>query len=312
MSPVQALRAAAIDIGTNTVLCTIAERRGESVDALYDVARITRLGAGVDRRRELDPEACARTLGCLAEYRRLADEHGVAHIDAVGTSALRDVRSAERFLDDAERVLGTRPRVLSGEEEAELTFSGGVSGLSLTGEVCVFDVGGGSTELVVGELGEGSRSIERARSLDIGSVRLFERHVRSDPPSSAELALVLREIREALDGFAPCPSAELVGVAGTVMTLACMEHGTEIAQASRLHGARLGRATVDLLAAELARRALAERRVVGLDPGRADVIPVGALIVSEVLAWSGRESLIASDRGVRWGLLERSLKHDSC
>ena len=294
-------RAAAVDIGTNTVLLTIAERRGDLVLPLCERARVTRLGAGVDRTRRIAPDARARTLACLDEYGALIARHDVTEVDAVGTSALRDASADPSFLDQAERALGVRPRVVSGAEEATLTFHGSLSGLGASGPVLVFDVGGGSTEVVSGTA-EGA--IEHAHSLDIGSVRLFERHVRSDPLAPGELSAVRARVREALASVTPPRGAfQLIGVAGTVTTLAALARPAE-----RLHGARLDRALVEAQAERLARLPLALRiGLANLDPARADVIPVGAAIVSEVLAWSGAAALTVSERGVRWGLIERRL-----
>ena len=294
-------RAAAVDIGTNTVLLTIAERRGDLVLPLCERARVTRLGAGVDRTRRIAPDARARTLACLDEYGALIARHDVTEVDAVGTSALRDASEDPSFLDQAERALGVRPHVVSGEEEATLTFHGSLSGLGASGPVLVFDVGGGSTEVVSGTA-EGA--IDHAHSLDIGSVRLFERHVRSDPLAPGELSAVRARVREALASVTPPRGAfQLIGVAGTVTTLAALAGPAE-----RLHGARLDRALVEAQAERLARLPLALRiGLANLDPARADVIPVGAAIVSEVLAWSGAAALTVSERGVRWGLIERRL-----
>lgn len=294
-------RAAAVDIGTNTVLLTIAERRGDLVLPLCERARVTRLGAGVDRTRRIAPDARARTLACLDEYGALIARHDVTAVDAVGTSALRDASADPSFLDQAERALGVRPRVVSGAEEATLTFHGSLSGLGASGPVLVFDVGGGSTEVVSGTA-EGA--IEHAHSLDIGSVRLFERHVRSDPLAPGELSAVRARVRDALASVTPPRGAfQLIGVAGTVTTLAALARPAE-----RLHGARLDRALVEAQAERLARLPLALRiGLANLDPARADVIPVGAAIVSEVLTWSGAAALTVSERGVRWGLIERRL-----
>ncbi len=301
-------RAAAIDIGTNTVLLTIAERRAGAIVASCERATITRLGAGVDRTRAISDEARARTVACLEEYAELIAAHGVDSVDAVGTSALRDVGSGSAFLDDAERVLGVRPRVVTGSEEAELTFEGSLSGLALEGDVLVFDVGGGSTELVLGNAGAG-RAIASSASLDIGSVRLFERHVASDPPTFDELERARAAVREALASCRkPAPGCQLVGVAGTVTTLACLRYGTSVARAGEVHGTRLASHDVERLARELASLSLAARLGLrGLDPGRADVIPVGAARVTEICRWAGASELPVSDRGVRWGLLERRL-----
>lgn len=309
-------RVATLDIGTNSVLLLIAEPRAgdpgspgppaPALRALLERATITRLGERVDETRKLSGAAAERTLACIEGYAREIAAHGVTRIAAVGTSALRDAAGGGDFLDAAERLLGVRPRVISGDEEANLTFYGALSGLDARGAVCVFDVGGGSTEVITGSAGAGLR-VEGATSLDIGSVRLFERHVRHDPPLSEELAKVEADIDRALAGVArPPEGSTLVGVAGTVTTLVAIELGLSHYDPARVHGRRLSRPTVAELAERLRRSTLAERQALaGLEPKRADVIVVGAAIVQRVLEWAGCPELVVSDRGVRWGLAER-------
>jgi exopolyphosphatase/guanosine-5'-triphosphate,3'-diphosphate pyrophosphatase len=306
---VSTARVAAIDIGTNSVLLLIAEPRGGVLQAVIERATITRLGQDVDARRALAPEAARRTLSCLESYARELRAFGVQRVAAVGTSALRDAAGGAEFLDQAEALLGVRPRVISGREEAELTFHGSLSGLSAApGAVCVFDIGGGSTEIIRGRSAEGASSVvEHAISLDIGSVRLFERHLRHDPPLPAEMARIDADIESALAAAGTAdPAGVLVGVAGTVTTLVAIELGLPSYDAARVHGFTLTRAAVDALATRLAALTLAERlELPGLEPQRADVIVVGAAIVRSILAWAGRAELVVSDRGVRWGLAER-------
>ncbi len=300
------MKVATIDIGTNSVLLLIAERRDGVLVPLLERATIARLGQNVDATRRLLPEAAERTLTCLASYAEQLRSFGVERLEAVGTSAMRDAAGGSEFIERAERLLGERPRVISGDEEAELTFHGALSGLDLDGPVSVFDVGGGSTEIITGHAGR-APSFTRAKSLDIGSVRLFERHVRNDPPRPEELARACDDIRAALATVEPPqPGNTLVGVAGTVTTLAAIELGLGDYDPARVHGSPLGRAGVAALAEKLAGLSLAERQALaGLEPKRADVIVVGAAIVREVLAWSGCSELVVSDRGVRWGLAER-------
>lgn len=306
-------RVAAIDIGTNTVLLCIAEQRGRSSVALLELERITRLGEGVDETRVLSPVAVERTLAALAEYAELVRTHACSEIHAVGTSALRDARGGAEFLGSAERVLGTRPRVIRGDEEARLTFRGALSGLDLTGPALVFDVGGGSTELALGSAGA-RNDVSACASLDIGSVRLFERHVATDPPTPSELQRVRAAVREALAQLDfVCGNAALVGVAGTVVTLAKLHRMSEPCaerfDETELHGATLSEDAIESTLARLSAMPLAARLgLAGLDPRRADVIPVGAALVSEVVRWSGKRSLRVSTRGVRWGLVERALE----
>ncbi|APR79387.1 Exopolyphosphatase [Minicystis rosea] len=307
------MRVATIDIGTNSVLLLIAEHRGPELVPVLERATITRLGRGVDRTRALDAEAVAATLACLAEYAAEIQRAGVERVDAVGTSAMRDAQGGEQFRARAAEILGCEPRVISGDEEADLTFAGALAGLSIEGPVVVFDLGGGSTEIIRGRASARGDTPDRGVSLDIGSVRLTERHLHADPPRADEIAAARRDARTALDGLgtdwlgdAAGGAARLVGVAGTVTTLAAYALGVAPYDPSRVHGARLDAATIARVAADLARVSLAERRALpAIDPKRADVIVAGATIVEEVLSWSGAAELIVSDRGVRWGLAKR-------
>ncbi len=203
-------------------------------------------------------------------------------------------------------LLGVEPRVISGDEEAALTFEGAIVGLGLDGPVTVFDLGGGSTELIRGAAGA-SDEVEQAVSLDVGSVRLTERHLRSDPPAAHELEAVRRDARAALASLGTgWASAPLVGVAGTVTTLVAYALGVAPYDGARVHGARLPAAAVTDAVARLTQMSLAERRLVpAIDPRRADVVVAGGVLVEEVLAWSRASDLWASDRGVRWGLAKR-------
>ena len=295
----------AIDIGTNSVLLLIARRGAEGLEPVLERATITRLGEGVDQRRELAPAAARRTLECLEGYAAELRRLGVRRAAAVGTSAMRDARGGDEFRGRAREVLGFEPRVISGEEEARLTFAGSLSGLpgSDGDPAIVFDIGGGSTELVRGR--RGSSSVEAAISLDIGSVRLTERHVRADPPGAEELAAIDADIRTALE-TAPAPTgACLVGVAGTVTTLAAIAAEVDPYDASRIHGMRLSVPRLEEVAERLASLPLSERvKLPGLSPKRADVIVAGARIALAVARASGQGSLLVSDRGVRWGLAE--------
>lgn len=305
-------RVAAIDIGTNSVLLVIAAAEASGPRPLLERATITRLGEGVDKTRRLAPAAVERNLACLRAYAEVLREHGLPKLDVVGTSALRDAEGAQAFLDEAERLLGVRPRVIAGDEEARLTFRGALSGLALRGRLLVFDVGGGSTELIVGDAA-GTAPPESRVSLDIGSVRLFERHVHTDPPRPAELANVEADIARQLASAAPLARLAggpltLVGVAGTVTTLKSLELGLPAYDSAQVHGAVLTLSAVEALCAKLASLSLAERQwLPGLQPKRADVIVAGALIVRELLRRAGATETIVSDRGVRFGLLDALL-----
>lgn len=296
-------RVASIDIGTNSVLLLIAELRGDEVIPLVERATITRLGQGVDRTRRLSAEAVDRTLACLAEYAAEIRAHGAGRVLAVGTSAMRDAEGGASFRERARELLGVEPRVVSGDEEAELTFLGALSGIPLTGDVVVIDVGGGSTEIIAGGVESGPRD---KISLDIGSVRLTERHVRSDPPTRDEIEAVRADVRAALATVPFRPSGVAVGVAGTFTTIAAYVLGLVPYDGARVHGAELSLEQVSMAAAELAALTVEQRtRIAAIDPKRADVIVAGAVLVEELLVLQGHRALRVSDRGVRWGLVAR-------
>lgn len=297
-------RFAAIDIGTNSVLLLVVEKRGDALVPVVERSTITRLGQGVDKTRRLSDEAVARTLDCLTDYGRELADAGAGVLDVVGTSAMRDAEGGGPFRARAEHILGTAPRVIAGDEEARLTYEGGRSGLGLEGPCTVFDVGGGSTELI---RGDERGTVTSAVSLDVGCVRLTERHLPSDPPPVREQLAATADTEHLLaDQPPPVPSTSLVGVAGTITTLVAIRDALDPYVGSRVHGARLTAAELDQLVERLASTRLAARRhIVGLAPKRADVIVAGALIVRAVLRWASAEQIVVSDRGVRWGLVMR-------
>lgn len=300
------MRVATIDIGTNTVLLLIAERLGDGeVVAREERASITRLGQGVDKTHQLAPEAVARTNAVLDEYAQIIERHAVSSIDVVGTSAMRDAGGGDAVRDHVRRRLGVDARTITGEEEARITFAGALSGIRdiATGaNVRVFDIGGGSTEIVHGQVG--ARDLVFAQSFDVGSVRLTERHIRSDPPTAGELDAIREAVRATLRDLPSFDSAlPPVGIAGTVTTLAAISLGMDSYDASQIHGMRLSRAEIERVIRDLASIELEKRRaVVGLEPKRADVIIAGALIALGYLDHLGANSMVISDRGVRWGL----------
>jgi exopolyphosphatase/guanosine-5'-triphosphate,3'-diphosphate pyrophosphatase len=270
-------------------------------------AEITRLGQGVDRNRSLDPAAVERTLSCLRDYASEIARSGVNRLDVVGTSAMRDAAAAggpgANFIERARSILGTAPRVISGDEEASLAFSGGLVGLGLSGEVTAFDIGGGSTEIIRGTFDGGAAHITERQSVDMGSVRLFERHVRNDPPSETEMTLVRRFVLDQLLPLRLPPSGQpLVGMAGTVTTVAAVARGIAPYDPARIHGARLSRREIVETARRFCELPLAGRKqLAGLEEKRADVIPVGAVILETIVTWANAEEIVVSDRGVRWG-----------
>ncbi|AKT42281.1 Ppx/GppA phosphatase family protein [Chondromyces crocatus] len=310
------MRVAAIDIGTNSVLLLVAERRGADIVPLAERATITRLGQGVDATRALNTEAVERTLACLARYGEELKALGAERIEAVGTSAMRDAAGGDEFTNRAASLLGVRPRVISGLEEAELTFHGALSGLpARPGPRVVFDIGGGSTEIISSTA---PHEAITAVSLDIGSVRLTERHIHSDPPQQVELDATKADIRAQLASVPRLASSTeplLVGVAGTVTTVAALVHDVAPYDAQRIHGSQLSYEDIQRTIEQLSSIPVAARRALrALDPARADVIVAGSLIVQEILLWAGHptgapaRSIIASDRGVRWGIAHKLLQ----
>jgi exopolyphosphatase/guanosine-5'-triphosphate,3'-diphosphate pyrophosphatase len=295
------MRVAAIDCGTNTILCLIAEQDGGEVRALEDRAEITRLGEGLQASGQLKPEAIARTLRVLRGYVERIRALGCAHVLGVGTEALRRAENGHLFLNEATALLGTvggRFQVIDGEREAALAWRA-VRGSfpAVEGTRTVLDIGGGSTELLVG-----ADEIEEVVSMPIGSVRLTEAYLHHDPPTPDETRALIACIDEALAGR-PRPRGQLVGVAGTVTTLAAISLGLTDYDGDRVHGFSLDRATVEALLTRLGAQPLADRRrTPGLDPRRADVIYAGALILARVMEKGGLDRLRVSDRGIRWGL----------
>lgn len=302
------MRVATIDIGTNTVLLLIAERTptGDLV-ALEEHATITRLGEGVDRTRALAPAAIARTCACLDAYADIVAASGASRVAVVGTSAMRDAGGGEEVRAHVLRRFGVPARTIEGDDEARLTFAGALSGMATSdGETAVFDIGGGSTEVVIGRPDTGALSF--TRSFDVGSVRLTERHLASEPPTDAELEAVRETARRTFASVPELPPntrppTRPVGIAGTMTTLAAVSLGMTTYDPSRVHGHVMERAELERVVHELARLPLDERkRVPGLEPKRADVIVAGGLLALALLEHWKAPAVTISDRGVRWGL----------
>ncbi|ACG71931.1 Ppx/GppA phosphatase [Anaeromyxobacter sp. K] len=296
-------RLASIDVGTNTVLLLVAERRGGALAPVRERAEITRLGRGVDATGRLDPAAIRETVATLAAFAAEARALGADEIACVATSAARDAANGDEFFEAARAAAGLSPRVISGDEEARLVYGSAFRDFGAGGPLAVLDVGGGSTEFIVGEGPE-----PRARvSLQVGAVRLTERHVRADPVRAEELAAMRAGAREALAPLAALGAgagARLVGVAGTVTTLSAVAQALPAYDAERVHGAELRLDQVERLLARLAALPVAARAALpGMEPKRADVILGGGVVVAEAMRLAGFDRLTVSDRGVRWGLL---------
>jgi exopolyphosphatase/guanosine-5'-triphosphate,3'-diphosphate pyrophosphatase len=304
------MNVAAIDVGTNTTLLLTATLRPDGgVTVLDERAEITRLGRGIGGDGNLGRQGIDRTLETLRGFADVARRHG-ARIAAVGTEALRRAPNAADFLAPAREILGADIEVIDGAREAALTFRAVTDSFPETrlGGLTVVDIGGGSTEIVIADDGQVTFKV----SLPLGSVRLTERFIRADPPGAAEVDAVGRAIDDAL-AEVPFPAgsaapAPLVGVAGTVTSLAAMVQALPSYDAARVHGYPLGRVDLAAQIDRLRGATEAEReRIPGLDPRRADVILAGALILDRVARAAGVTEIRVSDRGIRWGLVYEML-----
>jgi exopolyphosphatase/guanosine-5'-triphosphate,3'-diphosphate pyrophosphatase len=298
-----AVRVAALDQGTNTTRLLVAEVEDGRVDELARESRITRLGEGVDERHRLLPLPIARVRNCLADYRRTLEALGAERVLLAATSAVRDAENGEAFLGEIEWSYGFETRLLSGHEEAALSFRGATLGRKLTGPTLVIDIGGGSTELVVGD----AEGIRFATSLDAGSVRMTERFLAGDPPRPDELADCAAAVRSLLSGQVPDDVRKqperVIGVAATITTFAALDLGLETYDRERVHGHLLPARGIDEQLERLAALPLAERRrVPAMEPERAPVIVAGGIILREALAHFGFDELEVSERDILDGI----------
>jgi exopolyphosphatase/guanosine-5'-triphosphate,3'-diphosphate pyrophosphatase len=312
-------RVAAVDCGTNTIklLVTDVDRTtGDQVDLAREM-RIVRLGQGVDRTGRLADEALQRVFAATEEYAALVRDHHADVVRFVATSAARDASNSDVFAAGIRERLGVEPEVVSGDVEAQLSYDGATRSLpDVPAPVGVLDIGGGSTELIIGRPATGTGAdahgrVHGARSLDIGSVRLTERLMTSDPPTRDEVQAATRTIDEALDtlpgyGVEVADAATLVGVAGTVTTVAAVLLGLRTWDRDRVHHSSFPASEVHDLVARLLAMTFAEREQLGVPTGRSDVIGAGALILDRVLRRTRTERLLVSDSdildGIAWSL----------
>ena len=287
---------AAIDIGTNTTRLIVAKVSGGSLEELERRSVITRLGEGVDKSGVLSAAGIERVEKTLSDYREIVKRLGVTSTLVVATSAFRDASNGGEFLREIERRFGFKVQLLSGNDEALLAFRGATYRRSLMHSVLVVDIGGGSTELVLGDAAGYSFYV----SLDIGAVRLTERFLHSDPPSAAELDRCATAVRELLAEQIPAgvlqqPNAA-IGNAGTITTLAALDQNLPEYDRERVHGYSVSRQAVREQLARLAALPLAARRQVpALEPERAPVIVAGAIVCSELLDVFALEAIEASE-----------------
>jgi exopolyphosphatase/guanosine-5'-triphosphate,3'-diphosphate pyrophosphatase len=321
------MRLAAMDVGTNSTRLLVADVDGGRVVAEHDREMIiTRLGKGVDRTGRLDPAALRRTLDVLAGYAATCRRLGVQHRRVVATSATRDAGNRQEFLDGVRALLGVEAEVLSGREEAATAYHGATHDLPGGGRALVVDIGGGSTELILGTRrgpanagGSAPRdppdraprstgNAEAMVSLDLGCVRLHERHLHGDPPTAAEVAALradaaaeLARVAETLD---PASAERVVGVAGTITTVTAIGLGLDAYDRARIHRSALGAAEIAGVAEKLAAMTVAERAAIPvMAKGREDVIAAGALLLDELVRTFGFPRVIASETDILDGVL---------
>ena len=313
-------RVAAVDCGTNSLRLLVADVEVARAE-LTDVVRrmeIVRLGQGVDRTGRLAPEALARTIGVLREYAEVIAACGARAVRMVATSATRDASNAAEFTGQVTQILGIAPDVLTGSQEAALSFRGATAELAAAdgGPFLVADIGGGSTEFVLGGTAPGGAGPDgqdalRAISVDIGCVRMTERHLRDDPPSPDQVAAATADIGAALEAVAaaiPVRQARtLVGLAGSVTTVAGIAMNLPAYDAGRIHHARISAADVHAVTARLLAHSRAERSRIGvMHPGRVDVIGGGALVLNRIMHRFGFTEVLVSEHdildGIAWAL----------
>ena len=300
-------RVAALDCGTNSLRLLVADIVGEKLVDVVREMEIVRLGQGVDRTGRLAPEAIERTRVALARYAaQIADRH-VDRVRMVATSATRDAANRADFHDMVVATLGVEPEVISGQQEAALSFAGAVGGLTadvagVTPPYLVVDIGGGSTELVLGE-----SSVRAAASMDVGCVRLTERHLRDDPPTADQIADAVSDVVTALDAAretVPVKEARtFVGLAGSVTTVAAIALGLSAYEPERIHHSRISADQVRQISARLLGMTRAERAALPvMHPGRVDVIGAGALVLRVLVDEVGADEVVVSEHDILDGI----------
>jgi exopolyphosphatase/guanosine-5'-triphosphate,3'-diphosphate pyrophosphatase len=295
---------ASLDLGTNSTRVLVARPTDGGLDVLDRRNTITRLGQGVGASGRLAPEAIERTLDCLRAYHEILDRHGVERVRVAATSASRDAANRDEFLDAVEELIGTRPELLSGDEEGRLSFRGATGELDpATGPFLVVDIGGGSTELIVG-----TDRVEGVMSVDIGCVRLTEKFLLHDPPQPEELTACISLSETYLDDVvrdipAVAEARTLVGLAGTITTVAAVEIGLETYDRDRIHHFHLTHDAAEDVFRTLATESRADRiHNPGLEEARADVIVAGCCVLVAVFRHFGFDEMIVSEADILDGL----------
>jgi exopolyphosphatase/guanosine-5'-triphosphate,3'-diphosphate pyrophosphatase len=299
------MRVAVVDIGTNSTRVLIAEiADGRVIDELERRTKVTRLGAGVDAHGRLREEAMERVFATLEEYRAVIERHHADRALAILTSAVRDAANGAEFAQIVAERFGLEPHILAGEDEARLTFLGATSERDPQDSTptLVIDIGGGSTELVIGR----GRQAEFHVSTQAGVVRQTERHLHHDPPTASELDALARDVRAILAGAVPPQQrdavAHAIAVAGTATSLAAIAQELDPYDPAKVHGYVLSAAERELIHAALASMTLEERRALpGLDPARAPTIVAGAVILGEVMSLFGLDEVEVSEHDILRG-----------
>ncbi|MCB8906238.1 MULTISPECIES: Ppx/GppA phosphatase family protein [unclassified Streptomyces] len=297
-------RVAGIDCGTNSIRLLVADVHPDTGDLIELDRRMTivRLGQGVDKTGRLAPEALERTFAACRAYAEVIKELGAEKVRFVATSASRDAENRADFVNGVVEILGVEPEVITGDQEAAFSFTGATGELHGDDRRLVVDIGGGSTEFVVG-----NRHVEAARSVDIGCVRLTERHVRHDPPTAEEADAIRADVRAALDLAAetvPIDTAEtLVGLAGSVTTVAAIALGLPEYDSEKIHHARISAAQVAEVTDRLLASTHAERAAIPvIHPGRVDVIIAGAIVLREIVERVGAHEVVVSEHDILDGI----------
>ncbi len=302
-------RVAAFDCGTNSLRLLIADldvEAGTSEDMVRDM-RIVRLGQGVDRTGRIADASLQRVFSAVEEYMEQVKEHDVSAIRFCATSAARDAENADEFIRGIRNRVGVNPDVLDGDEEARVSFAGATRSLPpLPEPMLVCDIGGGSTELI---LGDADGSVRAAESLNIGSVRLNERHLAGDPPSDEEIEAAVADIDATLDGSSvdPADAGAVIGVAGTVTTLAAAVLDLPSYDSTLIHHTVLRPDAVQGAVSRLLSMLVEQRKALPyMHPGRADVIGAGGLILDRILRRTTVSSMLVSEHdildGIAWSL----------
>jgi exopolyphosphatase/guanosine-5'-triphosphate,3'-diphosphate pyrophosphatase len=298
-------RLAGIDCGTNSIRLLVADVQDGRLQDVHREMRVVRLGQGVDRTGALHPDAIERTRLALADYATTIDSLDATAVRMVATSATRDASNRQQFVSMVRSVLGVDPEVITGTEEAALTFAGAVAGLpDVDGDLLVADIGGGSTELVRG----GGDAPLRSYSMDVGCVRMTERHLHDDPPTAQQVDATVADLNAAIDAAsAHVPlgaAATLVGVAGTVTTIAAIALGLDRYDAAAIHGARITAEQVEEVTGELLRMSHEQRAALPvMHPGRVDVIGGGALVLRSLMRACEAPAVIASEHDILDGIV---------